>query len=66
MLEISTSQLKYFRMKRKDDLGVGGYIFVTVIFAIMAFVTFQSNDWKPEALTIGMIILNLLHFNCRW
>lgn len=21
----------------------------------MAFVTFQSNDWKPEALTIGII-----------
>ena len=42
-------------MKRKDDLGVGGYIFMTVIFAIMAFVTFQSNDWKPEALTIGII-----------
>lgn len=41
-------------MKRKDDLGVGYYIFITVIFAIMAFATFQSNDWKPEALAIGI------------
>ena len=42
-------------MKRKDDLGVGGNIFLTVIFAIMAFVTFQSNNWDPAAITIGCI-----------
>lgn len=42
-------------MKRQDDLGVGGSIFMTVVFAIMAFVTLQANDFDSSAWSVAII-----------
>ena len=34
-------------MKRQDDLGVGGSIFMTVVFAAVAFFTYQIDPSDP-------------------
>lgn len=56
-------------MKRKDDLGVGGSIFFTVVFAAMAFFTYQSDlsesslVWIPGAGAIFGVIMTIIAAN---
>lgn len=53
-------------MKRQDDLGLGGSIVITIIFAILAVFTYQtdSNDnplvWIPVAGLTASIILTII------
>ena len=45
-------------MKRQDDFGVGGSIFLTVVFAALAVLTYQSDDHgNPAALIPGAFVL---------
>lgn len=42
-------------MKRQDDLGVGGSIFMTVVFAAVAFFTYQIDPSDPSGILLAWI-----------
>lgn len=56
-------------MKRQDDLGVGGSIFMTVVFAGMAIFTYQTDPsgnplaWVPGIGVIVGIIMTIIAAN---
>lgn len=56
-------------MKRQDDLGVGGSIFMTVVFAAMAIFTYQTDPsenplaWIPGIGVIVGIIMTIIAAN---
>lgn len=56
-------------MKRKDDLGVGGSILLTVVFAGIAIFTYQSDSsgdslaWIPGAGAVVGIIMTIIAAN---
>ena len=53
-------------MKRQDDLGVGGSIVLTIIFAVMAVFTYQTDSngnplaWIPGCMVIVGIIMTIM------
>ena len=56
-------------MKRQDDLGVGGSIFMTVVFAAAAIFTYQTDPsgnplaWIPGIGVIVGIIMTIIAAN---
>ena len=56
-------------MKRQDDLGVGGSIALTIAFAVMAVVTYQTDSngnplaWIPGIMVIVGIIMTIIAAN---
>ena len=53
-------------MKRQDDLGLGGSIILTIVFAVMAVFTYQSSDdgnslaWIPGVGVVAGIIMTII------
>lgn len=56
-------------MKRQDDLGVGGSIALTIVFAVMAVVTYQTDSngnplaWIPGIMVVVGIIMTIMAAN---
>ena len=56
-------------MKRQDDLGVGGSIALTIAFAVMAVVTYQTDSngnplaWIPGIMVVVGIIMTIIAAN---